>query len=109
MISELQKEVEELQQQKKKSPSSRPSSRGATGLENWTPWPQLDQENVGTRLVNGNASADTKCLDGLSSEDKQICLQLHEMGFPLARLAKGVTAVGANSQKLINFCLVVDR
>merc|ERR1719378_1957044 len=106
MISELQKEVEELQQQKKKSPSSRPSSRGATGLENWTPWPQLDQENVGTRHVNGNASADTKCLDGLSNEDKQICLQLHEMGFPLARLAKGVTAVGANSQKLINFCLV---
>jgi len=110
MISELQKEVEELQQQKKKSPSSRPSSRGATGLENWTPWPQLDQENASSAsLVNGNDSADTKCLDGLSSEDKQMCRQLHEMGFPLARLAKGVTAVGANSQKLINFCLVVDR
>ena len=111
MISELQKEVEELQQQKKKSPSSssRPTSRGATGLENWTPWPQLDQEQTLTNGGGPGPGADEACLDGLRAEDARLCRQLHEMGFPLPRLAKGVSAVGANSQKLINFCLVVDR
>ena len=107
MISELQREAEELQNQKKKSPSSRPTSRGATGLENWTPWPQLDQDP-------GHSTAHTpaeheSCLDHLRSEERDLCRQLHEMGFPLSRLAKGVSAVGPNSQKLINFCLVIDR
>ena len=112
MISELQKEVEELQQQKKKSPSSsssRPTSRGATGLENWTPWPQLDQDQTLTNGARPGPGEDESCLDSLRVEEAALCRQLHEMGFPLSRLAKGVGAVGANSQKLINFCLVVDR
>ena len=108
MISELQKEVEELQNQKKKSPSSRPTSRGATGLENWTPWPQLDQEHPSQPQAKPQPQDDS-CLQGLKSDEVTLCRQLHEMGFPLSRLAKGVSAVGANSQKLINFCLVIDR
>ena len=109
MITELQKEAAELADHKRKSPGSRPTSRGATGLENWTPWPQLDQDQP---RVNGHAaaaSADDGCLASLGAEDARLCRQLHEMGFPLSRLAKGVAAVGADSQKLINFCLVVDR
>ena len=110
MISELQREAEELQQLKKKSPSSRPTSRGATGLENWTPWPQLDSDTVTNGGPGpGHVTRDETCLECLKSDEKQLCRQLHEMGFPLTRLAKGVTAVGPNSQKLINFCLVVDR
>ena len=109
MISELQKEVEELQNQKKKSPNSRPTSRGATGLENWTPWPQLDQEHPSQPQVKPKQPQDESCLQGLKTEEVTLCRQLHEMGFPLARLAKGVSAVGPNSQKLINFCLVIDR
>ena len=114
MISELQREAEALNLHKKKSPTSRPTSRGATGLENWTPWPTLDQE-PGASSANGlqrtptEARVDESCLASLRPEDAGLCRQLHEMGFPLPRLAKGISAVGADSQKLINFCLVVDR
>ena len=116
MISELQREAEALNNHKKKSPTSRPTSRGATGLENWTPWPTLDQEG-GASSAQGSSglqktaseTSDESCLASLRSEDAGLCRQLHEMGFPLPRLAKGVSAVGADSQKLINFCLVVDR
>ena len=111
MISELQREAEALNNHKKKSPTSRPTSRGATGLENWTPWPTLDQEGAGSAQPPSESSGrgDESCLASLRSEDAGLCRQLHEMGFPLPRLAKGVSAVGADSQKLINFCLVVDR
>ena len=103
MITELQKEAEEHQQQKRKSPGSRPGSRGPTGLENWTPWPQLEpQTQIQTK-------EDGSCLAGLSEEEASLCRQLQEMGFPLSRLAVGCRAVGQDSQKLINFCLVVDR
>ena len=109
LISELQRESEALAQAR----TSRPSSRGATGLENWVPWPQLEGEK------------DDSCLANLMDDEANSCRQLSEMGFPLSRfqyqflfkifecicfrLAKGCQAVGANHQKLINFCLVVDR
>ena len=111
MITELQKEAEEHQQQKRKSPGSRPGSRGPTGLENWTPWPQLDPQLGGETLTNGGqqVTEDTSCLADLSAEAAGLCEQLREMGFPLTRLATGCRAVGPDSQKLINFCLVVDR
>ena len=111
MISELQKEAEEHQQQKRKSPGSRPGSRGPTGLENWTPWPQLEPQAEAT-LPNGGQERereDASCLASLPPEQASLCRQLQEMGFPLTRLATGCKAVGPDSQKLINFCLVVDR
>ena len=111
MISELQKEAEEHQQQKRKSPGSRPGSRGPTGLENWTPWPQLEPQTE-TTLTNGGQQGgreDTSCLADLPPDQASLCRQLQEMGFPLTRLATGCKAVGPDSQKLINFCLVVDR
>merc|ERR1712059_73125 len=55
------------------------------------------------------SSEDTACLTGLSEADAATCRQLHEMGFPLARLAKGCRAVGTVHQTLVNFCVVVDR
>jgi len=110
IITELQKDAQSIQEQKRKSPNpnSRPGSRGATGLENWTPWPKLDQKQQGgTKQMT--SPVDESCLTGLSSDEVKACRQLHEMGFPLSRLAKGCQAVGGDSQKLINFCLVVDR
>ena len=112
MITQLQKEAQALQEQKRKSPNpnSRPGSRGATGLENWTPWPKLDQEQSHAPAAEEEAATvDESCLKDLLDDEANMCRQLHEMGFPLSRLAKGCQAVGANSQKLINFCLVVDR
>ena len=111
MISELQKEAEEHQQQKRKSPGSRPGSRGPAGLENWTPWPQLEPQ-AETSLTNGGQQGgweDASCLADLPPDQACLCRQLQEMGFPLTRLATGCKAVGPDSQKLINFCLVVDR
>jgi len=96
LISELQRESEALAQAR----TSRPSSRGATGLENWVPWPQLEGEKE---------VQDDSCLANLMDDEANSCRQLSEMGFPLPRLAKGCQAVGADHQKLINFCLVVDR
>jgi len=104
LISSLQAEAQSIQDQRRKSPkpsNSRPGSRGATGLENWTPWPQL--------LPTDSVPVVESCLSELSEDKAKLCLQLHEMGFPLPRLAKGCQAVGGDSQKLINFCLVVDR
>jgi len=114
MISELQKEAQALQDQKRKSvsspkPPSRPASRGATGLENWVPWPKLEQEQANGLVKPKSVEVDESCLNDLVDDEANMCRQLHEMGFPLPRLAKGCQAVGSNSQKLINFCLVVDR
>jgi len=111
IISELQKDAQSLQDQKRKSPNpnSRPGSRGATGLENWTPWPKLDQKNQGGITERSKPVEDESCLIGISVDEARMCRQLHEMGFPLSRLVKGCQAVGNDSQKLINFCLVVDR
>lgn len=114
MITELQKEAQALQDQKRKAvtspnPASRPPSRGASGLENWVPWPKLEQAQTNGLPKQRSVEVDESCLTNLVDDEANLCRQLHEMGFPLSRLAKGCQAVGGNSQKLINFCLVVDR
>lgn len=108
MISELQKEARMLAEAKRKSantppPSgvsrSRPVSGGPPGMENWSPWPELEPK----------PEPEPDPLEGLEPQQAETCRQLHEMGFPLARLATGVRAVGVDTQNLINYCLLVDR
>ena len=110
MINELQREAKIVQEAKRKSsrtPPLRPSST-STGMENWSPWPDLDPSSSSS--VNGvTAVEETDALDGLDAASVEVCRQLHEMGFPLSRLAVGVNSVGKDTQKLINFCLVVDQ
>lgn len=48
-------------------------------------------------------------MEGLTAEEKRMCSQLAEMGFPLSRLVTAVRSVGADSQKLISFCVLVDK
>ena len=72
LISELQRESEALAQAR----TSRPSSRGATGLENWVPWPQLEGDKE---------AQDEACLADLMDDEANSCRQLCEMGFPLSR------------------------
>jgi len=97
LISELQKEARSIAEHKRKNvatPPPRPVSRGQSGLEDFVPWP-----NIGP--------ADP--LEGLDDPCKLLCNQLKEMGFPLHRLTRAAKSVGADSQKLINFCVLVDR
>jgi len=106
MITELQNEARIVQEAKRKSsrtPPLRPAST-STGMENWSPWPDLEPSSSS---VNGMREPDP--LLGLDPPQVEICQQLHEMGFPLSRLAVGVKAVGLDTQKIINFCLVVDQ
>ena len=115
MITELQRGAESPHIQKKKSLTSRPASRSATGLESWTPFPQLNQD-ASTSSPNchhspgvSSPATDDSCLTSLRVEDARLCRQIHEMGFPLPRVVKGISAVGPDSQKLIDFCLNFDR
>ena len=80
LISELQRESEALAQAR----TSRPSSRGATGLENWVPWPQLEGEKE---------VQDDSCLANLMDDEANSCRQLSEMGFPLPRYILKFTLV----------------
>ena len=89
MISELQKEARMLAEAKRKSantppPSggvsrSRPVSGGPPGMENWSPWPELEPK----------PEPQPDPLEGLEPQEAETCRQLHEMGFPLARLFAG--------------------
>ena len=48
-------------------------------------------------------------LEGLSKEGSDKCKQIHDMGFPLERLAKACKALGDDDQLMINYCLLVDK
>ena len=48
-------------------------------------------------------------LDGLSQESSDKCRRIHDMGFPLDRLARACKVLGNDDQKLINYCLFVDK
>eukprot|EP00096_Caligus_rogercresseyi_P011071 TRINITY_DN4244_c0_g1_i1.p1 TRINITY_DN4244_c0_g1~~TRINITY_DN4244_c0_g1_i1.p1 ORF type:complete len:394 (+),score=75.43 TRINITY_DN4244_c0_g1_i1:148-1182(+) len=78
--------------------ASKTSSQLKGGLENWTPWPNLD-----------NLQGSSEPFSDLSDSDKAFCQGLSEIGFPSSRLSKGVKALGQNSEQMINFCLIVDE
>merc|ERR1712098_89523 len=71
--------------------------------------PKLEQAQTNGLPKQRSVEVDESCLTNLVDDEANLCRQLHEMGFPLSRLANGCQAVGGDSQKLINFCLVVDR
>ena len=43
------------------------------------------------------------------SKSQEICKQISEMGFALDRVAKGCKNFGDDRQKIINYCLMVDK
>ena len=43
------------------------------------------------------------------SKSQEICKQISEMGFALDRVAKGCKSFGDDRQKIINYCLMVDK
>ncbi|XP_040564326.1 uncharacterized protein [Lepeophtheirus salmonis] len=77
-----------------------PGSASKTkGLENWTPWPNLDTLN----------KEELDPFADLSETERSVCSKINEMGFAKPQLVKGVKHLGIDSEKLINFCLIVDE
>ena len=85
------------------------------GLEDWIPWPDLDaassagQAAPAAAAVAANAkSKEPSPLDALESDnDKNVCRQIADMGFPLDRTVRACGRLGPDSGKIINFCLTV--
>ena len=98
-------------------------------FDDWIPWPDIDglpstpanssltQEHgprdITTASSNPRPSPATiplnNPLEGLSQESSAKCKQLHDMGFPLDRLAKACKSIGDDDQQMINYCLLVDK
>ena len=98
-------------------------------FDDWIPWPDIDglpsstptsslshehgKREFSTASSNHIPSATTipfnNPLEGLSHESSAKCKQLHDMGFPLDRLAKACKAIGNDDQQMINYCLLVDK
>lgn len=73
-------------------------------LDDWIPWPDIGQTSA-SRPDDDKA----KILSDLNPSGRAICQQISEMGFNLARVVKGYKSLGDDRQKLINFCLLVDK
>lgn len=110
LVSEINKEEKKnlTDNVKAKKPSFTPPPRvGAvglegvrSGLEDWVPWPELDEPKDPYSILTTPA-------------EKQLCRQIHEMGFPLDRVLRICQALGTgkedSGQQMINFCLLVDK
>jgi len=118
LISQLQAEKKSMEQLRRKNvqtpPPPRPASRGPSGLEDWVPWPKIGGAEDSPAIAKGEARAEdrTNSLiadEDLSEADRRLCGQLAEMGFPRSRLVKAARCFGGDSQKLINYCVLVDK
>ena len=105
-MSELKKRHQMQQQQQQQqiaihsvTPPPR-ISLASKGLENWVPWPELEQSRADPLQVLSSQS------------ERTLCKQIAEMGFPLDRVIR-ICQVKKGSQDLgqtiINFCLLVDK
>jgi hypothetical protein len=122
IMTEIKREAEAMEQhriceEKRKNsqtPPPRPSRLPAAHqskkvLDDWIPWPDLDSSlgpEVPSRptVIRGASP-----LADLAPASQEICRQISEMGFPLDRVASGCKSLGDDRQKLINFCLLVDK
>ncbi|XP_066587872.1 ubiquitin-associated protein 1 [Prorops nasuta] len=85
-------------------------------LENWKPWPDLESPEANVSnfqqhsdlRVQSNSKL-TNPLSDLLEEDKQLAQQLADMGFPIARAARGVRDLGGDdNKKVIEYLLAVQ-
>merc|ERR1719354_8433 len=104
IISQLQEEARSIAEHKRKQMQTPPPPGTSLnrGMEDWIPWPDIDQGKL-------HKKKEESVLQGLGEEEMKMCQQLAEMGFPMPRLAKAVRCYGADSQKLLNFCVSVDK
>lgn len=115
IMAEINKEAEALEQmklkghQRKNSQTPPPMVSGSSSssthnaLENWIPWPDIGQKSA------SNDVRQKEMLSELSPSSQAVCKQISEMGFSLERVVNGCKSLGDDRQKLINFCLMVDK
>ena len=114
IVHEVKKESEAMAQLKAKHSSVTPPPRasnfkGQQGLEDWVPWPDLDESGKAVPAAAA-AAPEPDPMSALKTDGQRaVCAQVREMGFPLSRAVKACLALGDDSQKIINFCLLVDR
>lgn len=93
---EITKEAEALEKlkiQKRKNSQTPPPQKALNSDEFW---PDIGQKSA-------------SILSDLSPSSASICRQISEMGFKIERVVKGCKSLGDDRQKLINFCLLVDK
>jgi len=107
ILLQLQEEARSIAEHKRKQMQTPPppgvSTNKGPGMEDWIPWPEMDQDKLQKK------KKEVSVLEGLGDEEVNLCRQLGEMGFPMPRLAKAARCHGADSQKLLNFCVSVDK
>lgn len=111
IMVEIKKEAEALEKmkirghQRKNSQTPPPrasnSSQANNALEDWIPWPDIGQKSTEAR--------NRQILSDLVPSSQRICKEISEMGFNLERVVNGCKSLGDDKQKLINFCLLVDK
>lgn len=121
IMVEIKKEAEALEKMKNKGhqrknsrtppPRAQPNYSGNTNsgknvLDDWIPWPDIGQKSSASVSENPSISP---ILSDLSPPSQAVCRQISEMGFDLSRVAKGCKSLGDDRQKLINYCLMVDK
>ena len=90
---------------------------GNNVLDDWIPWPDIGQKSSKSssasvavdKQTDGPTKRSASFLSDLSPASQAICKQISEMGFNLSRVAKGCKSLGDDRQKLINYCLMVDK
>ena len=86
---------------------------GNNVLDDWIPWPDIGQKSSKSSSASvaavDTAALASSILSDLSPASQAICKQISEMGFNLSRVAKGCKSLGDDRQKLINYCLMVDK
>jgi len=114
LMSEIKKEGEAMSRSKEVQLSSRTpppvprptTSSSSSNPTEWVPWPDLDAASP-TKNVKGREDDPLNAL--YKDSEREMCKQIHAMGFPAERVVRTCKALGEDSQKIIHFCLLVDQ
>ena len=97
--------AEDLIRRRKLSKTPPPRAKAVGEIKDWVPWPDLDEKKEPVM-----AEEEEDPFESLAKEsDRQVCRQLSDMGFPSSRVIWACKELDADSQKIINFCLLVDK
>lgn len=117
IVSEMKKE-EQMRTLTSVTPPPRAAAVGgqaaARGMEDWVPWPDIGQGATAAKAPTPTLQEPDHMAVLATEAQRQLCRQVHEMGFPLDRVVRTCLALKAaedpdGGQRIINFCLLVDK